>query len=150
METFFPPTMKQLVDPICSASLQIFQRCLKELLPTPSKSHYTFNLRDLARIFQGCMMADPKKIGEEQPVFIRLWAHECIRIFRDRLTDHPDRDWFDNQMKELVKDVFKKNWDALVTTDRIFFGEYMVPGADPRLYAEIQDMDVLRKTIEGY
>jgi dynein heavy chain, axonemal len=149
-EAFFPPTMKAVIEPICAASLQIYHRCLKELLPTPSKSHYTFNLRDLARIFQGCMMADPKKIGEEQPVFIRLWAHECMRIFRDRLTDQPDRDWFDAQMKELVKDVFKKNWDALVTTERLFFGDYMVPGADPRLYAEIQDLNVLRKTIEGY
>ena len=150
MDVNFPPTMKALINPICEASLQIFHRCLKELLPTPSKSHYTFNLRDLARIFQGCMMADPKKIGEEQPIFIRLWAHECQRIFRDRLTDQPDRDWFDTQLKDLVKETFKKNWDALVTTDRIFFGDYMVPGADPRLYSEIMDAAMLRKAMEAY
>ena len=149
-EANFPPTMKAVVAPICQASLEIFQRCLKELLPTPSKSHYTFNLRDMARIFQGCMMADPKKIGEDQQIFIRLWAHECQRIFRDRLIDDPDRKWFDEQLKGLTKDVFKKNWDALVTTERIFFGDYMVPGADPRLYAEVLDFDNLRKTMDAY
>ena len=149
-DAFFPPTMKSLIDPVCEASLNIFQRCVKELLPTPSKSHYTFNLRDLARIFQGCMMADPKKIGEDQQIFIRLWAHECTRIFRDRLTDQQDRSWFDTNLKELTKEVFKKNWDALVTTERIFFGEYMVPGADPRLYGEVLDLALLRKTMDSY
>eukprot|EP00961_Rhodomonas_salina_P210143 2837303-Rhodomonas_salina.1 len=65
LDAYFPPTMKALVDPICDASITVYNKCLEELLPTPAKSHYTFNLRDLAKIFQGVMMADAKKIGEE-------------------------------------------------------------------------------------
>ena len=50
---------------MCDASIGVYKGCLENLLPTPAKSHYTFNLRDLAKIFQGIMMADPKKIGDD-------------------------------------------------------------------------------------
>ena len=39
---------------------------VSSLLPTPAKSHYTFNLRDLAKVFQGTLMGSPKYI--EKPI----------------------------------------------------------------------------------
>jgi dynein heavy chain len=151
LTAFYPPTVKAAVlDPVCDATIAVYRRCLEELLPTPSKSHYTFNLRDLAKVFQGVMIADPKRVGEDTNVVFRLWAHENTRIYRDRLTDKPDRDWFDVLMKDMVLRHFKKNWDVLVVTDRIIFGDYMVPGADPKLYIEVLDQKQLRKVIEGY
>jgi dynein heavy chain len=55
------------------------------MLPTPAKSHYTFNLRDLSKVFQGMYQASAKKLTEAVGYF-RLWAHETARVFCDRLT----------------------------------------------------------------
>ena len=150
LEAFFPAQLKSIVDPMCEASLGIYNACVQALLPTPAKSHYTFNLRDLAKIFQGVMMADPKKIGEDEAILVRLWLHESSRIFRDRLTDQPDRDWFDKLSAQLISEKFKKDWNKIKLTERSVFGDYMVPGADPRLYGEVADLGQLRTTMESY
>ena len=37
-------------DPIIKASVEIYARTIKDFLPTPTKCHYTFNLRDLSKV----------------------------------------------------------------------------------------------------
>ena len=46
-------TSPTLATPIVAASVQIYEKVGKDLLPTPARSHYTFNLRDISRVFQG-------------------------------------------------------------------------------------------------
>jgi hypothetical protein len=36
--------------PLVAASIEAYNRISAELLPTPAKSHYTFNMRDLAKV----------------------------------------------------------------------------------------------------
>jgi hypothetical protein len=48
----FPSELKQISSPIVAASVEAYNRISEELLPTPARSHYTFNLRDLSKVFQ--------------------------------------------------------------------------------------------------
>ena len=33
---------------------------------------------------------------------VRLWAHECSRVFYDRLINREDQQWFENLVVELL------------------------------------------------
>ena len=42
--------------------IDVYKTILAQLLPTPAKSHYTFNIRDLSKVFQGMLMFDGTKV----------------------------------------------------------------------------------------
>lgn len=39
------------------ATVEIYNTIRAELLPTPAKSHYTYNMRDLSKVFQGMQVS---------------------------------------------------------------------------------------------
>lgn len=47
--------VRPLGDPVTSATIAVYRAVSRELLPTPSKSHYLFNTRDMAKIISGMM-----------------------------------------------------------------------------------------------
>lgn len=61
----------------------------EELLPTPLKFHYTFSLRELSRWLQGLLQSSHERFKGPKK-FLRLWRHECLRVFRDRIMDEED------------------------------------------------------------
>ena len=91
----------------------MFQTVSLELLPTPSKSHYTFNLRDLANVVQGVLNTSPSECASETDIF-RLWTHEVRRVFQDRLTDEIDRATFEKMHGEVVQKHFKKSMSSII------------------------------------
>lgn len=148
---------------IVSATAACYSGAMEKLLPTPAKSHYLFNLRDFARVIQGVMLVPPDCLPDGEKL-TRLWVHEVYRVFYDRLTDVGDRNIFFNIVNTVCTDIYKKDLAKIlphlktegndfVTDDNLrslFFGDYMVPGADPRKYDEVTDLDLLKEKMEEY
>jgi dynein heavy chain len=42
---------ESLASHIVKYTVEMYLTITKELLPTPTKSHYTFNLRDISKVF---------------------------------------------------------------------------------------------------
>ena len=47
----FPEAVRNTTGKLVESVLVVYDTIRNELLPTPSKSHYTFNLRDIAKVF---------------------------------------------------------------------------------------------------
>jgi dynein heavy chain len=149
---------------VVTATMRTYREAMKGLLPTPSKSHYTFNLRDFSRVVQGVLLQEPSEDFSTKPGVMRLWTHEALRVFGDRLTDDTDRQWMCAHAATMCKEVFKcdfqSEFERITPSDetetgygtlrRLFWGDYMTAAdEDERPYAEVPDLDLLRERTEA-
>ncbi|KAG7228180.1 hypothetical protein INR49_013343 [Caranx melampygus] len=156
----FPPECFAVGSQIVTATMEVYKKAMKNLLPTPAKSHYTFNLRDFSRIIKGCLLLKKKSL-ENKHTMIRLFVHEVFRVYYDRLVDDSDRAWLYQLMKSILKDHFKETFDQvfdhlkqgskLVEEDmrNLLFGDYMNPDLedDDRLYAEVPSVESFAQVV---
>lgn len=49
----FDEEIKPLSEPLAQATINLFKTVSEAFLPTPAKSHYVFNLRDISKVIQG-------------------------------------------------------------------------------------------------
>ncbi|KAG6451929.1 hypothetical protein O3G_MSEX007393 [Manduca sexta] len=129
---------------VLTATIDMFNNIVAKLLPTPSKMHYLFNLRDISKIFQGLLRSN-KDYTNTKPRFLRLWIHECFRVFCDRLTEEKDRDWFMNLVSDMLGKHFELTFHALCPSKSPpIFGHFLNPF---EVYDDLNDPVALRKYI---
>lgn len=60
----WPQDLKTLCAPLVTCAIESYNRVCAELLPTPDKSHYTFNLRDLCKVAQVCALQCQMRLSD--------------------------------------------------------------------------------------
>jgi dynein heavy chain len=158
----FMSDVRTLSESIVDATLDTYKAAMSNLLPTPQKSHYTFNLRDFSRVIQGVLLVKPSESFDKSSL-IRLWTHEALRVFGDRLVNDSDKEWFHSHLMSVCtnkfgasfNDVFKHLDTAgnkTITPNELrclIFGDYMT-NDEPKPYNEIKSMPELQIRIEEY
>ena len=152
----FADSVVEMEYNIVKASVMFYRKIKAELLPTPSRSHYTFNLRDLSRVFQGILLTNNNSLSDPQ-TFIKLWLHENLRVFGDRLIDDKDRLHLQQSLYEIAKNVLKVKEDSST-----IFGDAKTPliwtdilkgyGADnsQRSYQETTSMVQINAALKSF
>ncbi|EDV95581.1 GH15699 [Drosophila grimshawi] len=158
----YPEKVALLSRGLSEAMVSVYRESMRIFLPTPAKSHYTFSLRDITRVFQGIVMVPAKRMPDPEKLG-RLWAHETYRVFYDRLVDQLDRDRLLIMAIDACKNCLRFSLESAFA-DRIepgeklsdndlrnlFYGNYMEPDAEPKYYDECESYEKLEKLMKYY
>ncbi|VDN08667.1 unnamed protein product [Dibothriocephalus latus] len=157
----FTPEFKPQSAKLVEATLTVYKDAMLNLLPTPEKSHYLFNLRDFSRVIQGLLLSRMESTGA--PIALkRMWLHELFRVYYDRLIDDADRNWFFENTKKVLEAHLDIDMNTLcghlaqegqpVTEDdlrSLMFCDFVEPKGN-RFYIEVHSVEALGKVVEGF
>ncbi|KAG5316465.1 DYH2 protein, partial [Acromyrmex insinuator] len=134
-----------LANEITSASIDLYNQVIQKMLPTPTKMHYLFNLRDISKIFQG-LLRSHKDYQYSRQAFLRLWVHESFRVFCDRLIDEKDREWFVTQLNDQLGKYFELTFHNVCPEKRCpIFGNFMNAWD---IYEDLPDIGSIKRYVE--
>eukprot|EP00929_Paragymnodinium_shiwhaense_P038458 TRINITY_DN20312_c0_g1_i3.p1 TRINITY_DN20312_c0_g1~~TRINITY_DN20312_c0_g1_i3.p1 ORF type:complete len:2030 (-),score=489.14 TRINITY_DN20312_c0_g1_i3:63-5702(-) len=146
----FLQKFKSDVQGLCSGAvagtIELYNKCGDELLPTPTRPHYTFNLRDCSKVFQGLLMVK-NTYCQNAEAFTRLWYHELSRVFCDRLINSGDKEWFYKAAMELLKARFRVSEAEPEIWNAVMWCDFLRP-VDSRVYEEAKDPAKVQKQLE--
>ncbi|KAI3432720.1 hypothetical protein D9Q98_004263 [Chlorella vulgaris] len=187
----FSPEVVSLASRLVPLTMELWGRVQARMLPTPAKFHYLFNLRDLSRVFQGIILAQrdrfasapttvvplaggtPRvapplqqqgyggRVSSPEGYLLALWAHECQRVFADKLISLEDKGWVASTVAELAKQAFGPSL-ALQASEPLMFVDYLreprrdeatgeVVEARPSCYESVPGgVDEVRRRVEEF
>ncbi|EGF80533.1 hypothetical protein BATDEDRAFT_25191 [Batrachochytrium dendrobatidis JAM81] len=142
--TIFNDDIKQAVSKLTPMTLKLYSDVSKNLMPTPSKFHYIFNLRDISRIYEGMLMAT-SDFFDHGKQFCRMWCNEAMRVFYDRLVTDADRNYVSKLLNQLVFENFEADHEY-ITKSPILFGDFRHAMQEDvaRLYEDLLDFTAVR------
>jgi len=153
----YAANIEKLKETVVIATINVYEDVQKQFRPTPAKAHYTFNLRDLSKVFQGISKTNARAMKSDEDL-IKLWAHECLRVFQDRLINLTDRENFKDTVAGKMKEKFKKDWEKIVTIKPLLFASFtplIFPDGDTAkkpwqdIYCELTDRTKVKKVAEN-
>lgn len=141
----FKNDVQQIGGAIVTATITMYRQSIEALLPTPAKSHYTFNLRDVSKVIQGMVEINERVVNSVDAI-VRLWIHELCRVFHDRLINTEDRNWFTQSTQKLLLQNFKKDWthEELFEKNVILFGDFF-KGAGDKEFRQYEEAESIQK-----
>ncbi|XP_071165421.1 dynein axonemal heavy chain 2-like [Mytilus edulis] len=142
----FEEDIKPLGDIITKATIEVYLAVQQKFKPTPSRMHYLFNLRDISKVFQGMLRAH-KHVHDTKNAIIRLWIHECFRVFSDRLVDTFDYESFVAILTEKLASLFDQTFHNLCPNKQPpVFGDFL---NEEKRYEDITDIGRIRDHLNG-
>uniref|UniRef100_A0A2K5ICV1 Dynein axonemal heavy chain 2 n=1 Tax=Colobus angolensis palliatus TaxID=336983 RepID=A0A2K5ICV1_COLAP len=141
----FEEEVKPIGNVVTEATLDMYNTVVQRFLPTPTKIHYLFNLRDISKVFQGMLRAN-KDFHDTKSSITRLWIHECFRVFSDRLVDAADTEAFMGIINDKLGSFFDLTFHHLCPSKRLpIFGDFL---KEPKVYEDLTDLTVLKTVME--
>ncbi|CAJ0883095.1 1976_t:CDS:10 [Entrophospora sp. SA101] len=117
------PALRAYAENLTAAMVDFFLMSQKRFTPD-IQAHYIYSPRELTRWMRGIYEAIKPMETLTVEGLIRIWAHEALRLFQDRLVGEDERKWTDdnidaiamkhfpnlNQEEALTRPILYSNW----------------------------------------
>ncbi|KAJ3021261.1 hypothetical protein HKX48_008890 [Thoreauomyces humboldtii] len=95
------PSLRGYAEPLTSAMVEFFLSSQRKFT-TDMQAHYLYSPRELTRWVRGIFEAIKPLDGMSVDGLVRLWAHEGLRLFQDRLVAPDERAWTDQAIDAIA------------------------------------------------
>jgi dynein heavy chain len=150
------------IDQIVTATLDVHKFVTQNMVPTPFHTHYIFSLKEFSRVVCGVLLSTPDTMADLSAMK-RLWVHETMRVYYDRLVYSCDQASFFNAVKKIcdsrLQIEFNELNNHLRSTDgedisennmrKLLFSDFMDVDSDEKFYREVTDVEELRTASEA-
>uniref|UniRef100_A0A1I7Y6V7 Dynein heavy chain, cytoplasmic n=1 Tax=Steinernema glaseri TaxID=37863 RepID=A0A1I7Y6V7_9BILA len=102
------PAVRALADPLTNAMVDVYLGS-QEHFTQDDQPHYVYSPRELTRWVRGIAEAISPIDSVTPDALVRLWAHEALRLFQDRLVHDNERDWTDQLVDETAAKYFSNS-----------------------------------------
>ena len=99
------PDIRGLASPLTEAMVDLYLRNQDKFSPD-QHPHYIYSPRELSRWMRALYEAMRPLDSMNAVELVRLWAHEGLRLFNDRLVTQEEHDWCDAAINEVARQHF--------------------------------------------
>jgi dynein heavy chain 1 len=95
------PNLRGYAQPLTQAMVDFYQAS-KRRFTSAQQAHYIYSPRELTRWIRGIYetLRSLEDISVEG--LVRIWAHEALRLFQDRLVQVEEKKWTDDKLDEVA------------------------------------------------
>ncbi|KAK3110084.1 dynein heavy chain, partial [Teratosphaeriaceae sp. CCFEE 6253] len=135
------PILRGYADALTQAMIQVYTLSQERFTPD-IQPHYVYSPRELTRWVRAIYEAVRPLETLSLEGLVRIWAHEALRLFGDRLVSDEERQWTDETVNRVALEHFP-NLDEVVALERpILFSNWLsknyVPVNRPQLRAFVK------------
>ncbi|KAF2103413.1 dynein heavy chain [Rhizodiscina lignyota] len=99
------PALRGYAEPLTKAMVQLYSESQKRFTPD-IQPHYVYSPRELTRWVRGLYEAIKPLESLTLEGLVRIWAHEALRLFQDRLIDEDERNWTQDSVQRIALEHF--------------------------------------------
>jgi len=99
------PSIRSQAQALTEAMVEVYSNSQKRFTPD-MQSHYIYSPRELSRWIRALHEAIKQTSEMDLNALVRVWAHEGLRLFQDRLVEDDEKDWTD----KLIDSVAQKHF----------------------------------------
>ena len=99
------PNLRGAVDGLTDAMVEFYSQNQAKFTPDVAPQ-YIYSPRELSRWVRAMYEAMEPLEAMTMDELVRLWAHEALRLFQDRLVSEAEKEWCDSQLGDIAKRFF--------------------------------------------